>query len=54
VIVADGFATAISNRIKKIKDIDKILIEVKDSFPIEGLLVAFDKKIFLWGDLKLA
>jgi len=53
-IVADGFATAISNRIKKIKDIDKILIEVKDSLPIEGLLVAFDKKIFLWGDLELA
>lgn len=53
IIIADGFATAISNRIKKIEDIDKILAEVKDKLPIEGLLVAFGGKIFLWGDLEV-
>ena len=54
VIIADGFATAISNRIKKIEDVDKILVEVKNKLPIEGLLVAFGGKIFLWGDLEVA
>lgn len=53
IIIADGFATAISNRIKKIEDVNKILAEVKDKFPIEGLLVAFEGKIFLWGDLEI-
>ena len=53
-IIADGFATAISNRIKKIENVDKILAEAKDKLPIEGLLVAFGEKIFLWGDLEIA
>lgn len=54
IIIADGFATAISNRIKKVEDVDKILTEAKDRLPIEGLLVAFGEKIFLWGDLELS
>ncbi len=54
IIIADGFATAISNRIKKVKDVDKILAEAKDKLPIEGLLVAFGEKIFLWGDLEIS
>jgi len=54
IIIADSFATAISNRIKKIEDVDKILVEVKNKLPIEGLLVAFGGKIFLWGDLEVA
>ena len=54
IIIADGFATAISNRIKKLEDVDKILAEAKDKLPIEGLLVAFGEKIFLWGNLEVA
>lgn len=53
-ILADSFATSISNRIKKEKDIDRILSEVKNNFPVQGLLVAFGGKIFLWGDLELS
>ena len=53
VIIADGFATAISNRIKRIEDVDKILAEAKDKFPIEGLLIAFGENIFLWGNLEV-
>jgi len=54
IIIADGFATAISNRIKKIEDVDKVLAEAKQNLAIEGLLVAFGEKIFLWGDLEIA
>lgn len=54
IIIADGFATAISNRIKSIEDIEKILAEAKDNLPIQGLLVAFEEKMFLWGDLEVS
>ena len=54
IIIADGFATAISNRIKRIGDVDKILAEAREDLAIEGLLVAFGEKIFLWGDLEIA
>ncbi len=54
IIIADSFATAISNRIKKVEDVDKVLDEAKNKLPIEGLLVAFGEKIFLWGDLEIA
>jgi len=54
IIIADSFATAISNRIKKVEDVDKILAEAKNKLPIEGLLVAFGEKIFLWGDLEVS
>jgi len=54
IIIADGFATAISNRIKKVEDVDKVLDEAKNKLPVEGLLVAFEEKIFLWGDLEIA
>jgi len=54
IVIADGFATAISNRIKKVEDADKILAEAKNKLAVEGLLVAFGEKIFLWGDLEIA
>jgi len=54
IIIADGFATAISNRIKKIDDVEQVLVEVKDKLLIQGLLIAFGEKVFLWGDLKIA
>lgn len=53
VIIADGFATSLSNRIKKIKDINEIFKEAKDISEIEGLFVAFEDKLFLWGDLMI-
>jgi ApbE superfamily uncharacterized protein (UPF0280 family) len=52
-IIADGFATALSNRIKTKVDVDKILEEVKNISQISGLVIAFDNNIFLWGDLEL-
>ena len=52
-IIADGFATALSNRIKKKEDVNKILEEVKNISQISGLVIAFDNNIFLWGDLEL-
>lgn len=52
-IIADSFATSLSNKIKKIEDISKILEKVKNVPLIEGVLAAFEGKIFLWGDLEI-
>ncbi|MCM8787778.1 MAG: UPF0280 family protein [Candidatus Omnitrophica bacterium] len=52
-ISADCFATALSNRIKKINDIKKILDIAKNNPLIEAMLIAFEKKIYLWGDIEI-
>ncbi len=52
-VIADSFATALSNRIKKKEDIDKILKEVKGIKQISGIVIAFDGNVYLWGDLEL-
>jgi len=52
-IIADGFATALSNRIKTKVDVDKIARGVKNISQISGLVIAFDNNIFLWGDFEL-
>jgi len=52
-IIADGFATSLSNPIKKEENIEKVLGFAKESDSIEGLLVAFEGKIFLWGALEI-
>ncbi len=53
-VSADGFATALSNRIKQRGDVDKVLAEVKESSLLEGLLIVFGREIFLWGDWEVA
>jgi len=53
-VVADSFATAISNKIKERKDVEDILRNVKDIPFIEGLLIAFEDNIFLWGSIEVA
>lgn len=52
-ILADGFATSLSNQVKKEKDIGDIFARVKENPFLEGLLIAFDGKLFLWGALDL-
>jgi hypothetical protein len=52
-IIADGFATAFSNRIKKERDIEDVLKLAKNNPLIEGMLISFEDKIFIWGDLEM-
>ena len=52
-ILADSFATSFSNRIKKKKDVEKIIKEVKKLPFIEGIIIAFKNKLFLWGKVIL-
>ncbi|UCC95176.1 MAG: UPF0280 family protein [Candidatus Omnitrophota bacterium] len=52
-IIADGFATALSNRIKRRQDVDEVLEYVKSSSLIEGLLVYFEEEVFLRGNLEI-
>lgn len=52
-ILADTFATAFSNKIKKPQDVKKIIEEAKKCSFIEGIAVVFENKITLWGALEL-
>lgn len=52
-IIADGLATSLSNQIKKPSDAQRVIALAKDNFLIEGLLIAVEEKIFLWGDIEL-
>ncbi|MFH1504726.1 MAG: UPF0280 family protein [Candidatus Omnitrophota bacterium] len=51
--LADSFATSLSNKVKKKEDVDKILEEVKDISFIQGLFIAFEGNIFIWGDVEI-
>jgi len=53
-IIADSFATSLSNQIKKESDVQPVIELAKGSGLIEGLLIAFTGKLFLWGDLEAA
>jgi hypothetical protein len=52
-IIADGFATSLSNRIKKEEDVREVLEFVKNNSFLEGVLIFFEGKIFLWGDFEI-
>ena len=52
-IVADGFATAIANSVKKKSDIEKIFNIYKQKKGISGLLIALMGEIYLWGQIEL-
>ncbi|UCG34651.1 MAG: UPF0280 family protein [Candidatus Omnitrophota bacterium] len=52
-VIADGFATAFTNRIQKEEDIERVFDVAKKSPFINGVLIALEGKIFLWGDLQL-
>ncbi len=52
-ILADSFATSLSNRIKKEADIEPVLTLAKESPFVEAIVIAFKGKIYLWGDLEL-
>lgn len=53
-IIADTFATAFSNKIKKPADVDKVLKEAKKLDFIEAMVIVFGGKAFLQGDIELA
>lgn len=53
-VIADGFATSLSNRIKKDRDIVEVLEFVKMDPFLEGIFIYFEEKMFLWGALELA
>ncbi len=52
-IIADGFATALSNKIQDEESVNGILDFAKSSQLISGLLVFFQGKLFLWGDIEI-
>jgi len=53
-IIADGFATALSNLIKEKKDIEKVVSIAKKNSNIYALIIAFESKIYLWGEIEIA
>ena len=52
-IIADGFATALSNRIKRKKDVEAVFGYVKQEPSLYGMLVSFEGNIFLWGNVEM-
>jgi len=52
-IIADGFATAFTNCIQKEEDTQRVFDIAKKSPFIDGVLIALEGKIFLWGDIQL-
>ncbi len=53
VIIADGLATSLSNKIKIVNDVELVIEEAKNIPELEAIFIAFDNKIFLWGDLEI-
>ncbi len=51
-IMADAFATCLSNLLKKQGDTQEVFVLAKE-VGLEGVLVAFGDKLYLWGDLQL-
>lgn len=51
--IADAAATAIANIINKEEDIDKAIEYFKNSRQIDGLIMIKDKRIGLWGQIRL-
>ena len=52
-ILADAFATAYSNRIKKREDIDRLFAQAKKNNLIEAVIAAFSGEMFFWGDIEV-
>lgn len=52
-ILADAAATALANRVRTGKDIEKTLVAGKALSGIQGLAIIIDSQIGLWGNLKL-
>ena len=52
-LLADTFATVFSNKIKKIGDIEKVINEAKGYSFIKAVVVAFEGRIALWGEVEL-
>jgi ApbE superfamily uncharacterized protein (UPF0280 family) len=52
-VFADSFATALSNRVKKEQNVEEVLTIAQNSPFIEGILIAFQGKVYLWGDLEI-
>jgi uncharacterized protein len=53
-IVADGFATTLGNKIKTSGDAALVMESFQDNPFIQGILVAVEGKVFMWGDIEIA
>lgn len=53
-VYADAAATSIANSVKDIRDIDGMIKHYSTFDQLTGIVVIKDKKIGLWGNLKLA
>ncbi|UCD15214.1 MAG: UPF0280 family protein [Candidatus Omnitrophota bacterium] len=52
-ILADGFATSLSNRIKTKTDAQSVLEEARTNSLIDALVVAVGGQLYLWGDVEI-
>lgn len=52
-ILADGFATALSNQVKSKNDVEDVIKRAKDNSFLEALLIAFEGKLFIWGNIEI-
>jgi len=52
-IIADGFATALSNLIKEKEDIEKVIKIAKKNSYIFSLVIAFKNNLYFWGDIEV-
>ena len=52
-ILADGLATAYSNRIKKRVDVDRVIKDAKKNPSVEAVIIAFSNELFFWGDIEI-
>lgn len=51
-IIADAFATALSNKIKKAADIKKVIDEVQTKQFVYGIIIVIQDKIGGWGEFE--
>lgn len=49
-LIADGFATALSNKIKEEKDIYSVIEFIKQNNSLYGIVIYFKDRLYLWGD----
>lgn len=51
--VADAYATGLSNLVKNVSDIEKVIEIAKKQPLVNGLIIIVNDKIGIWGDIKL-
>ena len=52
-LLADSFATGLSNKIHSDKEAQAVIEQVKIEPSLQAVVIVFDKKLYLWGDIEL-